>query len=135
MKIAIPLCRGRIAPLFEVAESFLLVDSDLQDIHETVLHAPSAIATENGNWLAERGVAILLCGALSGRLEHFLRQLGIEVHAFLAGDTQDVLKSFLSEGQSGLARYAMPGRGAGVCGQHRLRRRRRYCDFDPFIKE
>lgn len=135
MKIAIPLCRGRIAPLFEVAESFLLVDSIAPDCSVSILHATCATATEKCNWLAENGVAILICGALSGRLERFLRQLGVEVYAFLAGDTQDVLKSFQHEGQAGLVRYAMPGRGAGFCGQNKHRHRRRYCDFDPFIKE
>lgn len=135
MKIAIPLCRGRIAPLFEVAESFLLINALAPDNSGAMSHAPSSTATEKCSWLAEHGVTILLCGALSGSLEHFLRQLGIEVHAFLAGDVHDLLESFLLEGHSGLARYAMPGRRAWFPGQNRHRRRRRHCDFDQFIKE
>lgn len=135
MKIAIPLCRGRVAPLFDVAESIFLVDSESSGSGITVSLRPDLAATEKCHWLATNGVSILLCGALSCSLEQLLHQLGIEVYAFLVGEVQDVLQAYLHEGSASLVRYVMPGRGNGVGMRNRHRQRRRYCDSYPLIKE
>ena len=133
MKIAIPYCRTRIAPLFEEAESFLLVSREFPVDRETLRLKPGLCVAGRCNALAEGGVGILLCGALSGEWERYLKTLGIEVHAFLAAEVQEVLQAYLHAGEPGIVVYAMPGCGQGICGQRRRRYRRRFCDFDSFI--
>lgn len=119
MKIAIPLCRHRIAPLFEAAETFVLLDSDKSDCSpNTKEFRQTAIGDKCRQLLAE-DVAILLCGAISRHWQHQLETLGIEVHAFLAGEIREIAQTFGKEGPAGLSRFAMPGRR-----EHRGNRRR-----------
>lgn len=132
MKIAIPLCRNRIAPLFDVAESFLLVSSD--DRRE-ILSVPQTCTAEKCRILHENGVCVLLSGALSREWQKRMACLGIEIHSFLSGEAQEVLQIFQREGGLGLVHYAMPGCGLGACAQIRRRGRHRLCDFDQLIKE
>ena len=135
MKTAIPLYRNRIAPLFDVSESFLLVNPTQPDDSEITLSMQNVCIAEKCLRLHEQGVSVLLCGAVSRLWLRHLIGLGIEVHAFLTGDAHEVLQTFLCDGDPGLTRYAMPGCGHGACGQRRRQRRRLLCDFDSLIKE
>ena len=121
MRIAIPLCRQRIAPLFESAETFKLVSLDHPGGEPTIRETRSVGVDEKCHMLSLEGTQTLLCGALSRRWRAYLRQLGIEVHAFLAGDAEEILRSFLRDGVGGLGQYAMPG-----CKGNRGGRRRRF---------
>ena len=132
---AIPFSRNRITPLFDVAESFLLINPLQDEDSETILFITKIFAAEKCLRLHEHGVGILLCGAVSHACSRHLSGLGIEVHAFLTGDAREVLHTFFLDGHAGLARFAMPGCGHGACGQRRRRRRRLFCDFDSLFKE
>jgi predicted Fe-Mo cluster-binding NifX family protein len=138
MKIAIPLCRNRIAPLFEVAESFFVFRPEFPDEGET-LHAASGIGVAaKCRWLADTGVSVLLCGALADEWQRRLQDVGVEVHAFLAAEVHEVLQAFRHDGPAGLVRFAMPGRVAcvrGECGRRQRRHRRRFCNFDSVDQE
>ncbi|MEI7431619.1 MAG: hypothetical protein WCL27_14285 [Betaproteobacteria bacterium] len=135
MKTAISLYRNRIAPLFDVAESFLIHNPTQTDDSKIILSMPKVCVAEKCLRLHEHGVSVLLCGALSGVWLKHLTELGIEVHSFLTGDAHEVSQIFLRDGNPGLARYAMPGCGNGSCGQRRRQRRRLFCDFDSHFKE
>ena len=135
MRIAIPLSRNRITPLFDVAESFLLINPSQDEDSESILFISKICAAEKCLRLHEHGVGILLCGAVSRACSRHLSGLGIEVHAFLSGEAREVLHTFILDGSAGLARFAMPGCGHGACGQWRRRRRRLFCDFDSLFKE
>jgi hypothetical protein len=135
MKTAIPLSRDRITPLFDVAESFLLVNPTQPDDAEIILSMPKVSIAEKCMRLHEHGVGVLLCGAVSRVWREHLSGLGIEVHAFLTGNAHEVLQTYLRDGNPGLVRYAMPGCGHGACGQRRRQRRRLYCDSDSLFKE
>ncbi len=129
MKIAVPVCRSRIAPLFDVAETFALFDA--QDTGSTPTQT-GTIDANHGNTcllLLDAGVETVLCGAISRCWQNRLNQLGIEAHGFLAGDIQVIAQIFWQEGPQGLARFAMPGRQH--CGQGRQRRMRRHGGFMP----
>ena len=141
MKIAIPLYGERIAPLFEVAEAFLLFEPQAAEAAERRIVIAGAGIREKCRELAEHGVDVLICGALSRRWDERLRTSGIEVHAFIAANAHTALQSFLEAGATGLERYAMPGRRRGqgkVHGNRRhLHRHGCYamCDFDQLFKE
>lgn len=135
MNIAIPMCRNRISPLFEVAESFWLIRMDCPDLKELLLLPPTMCIAEKCRVLVGSGVVVVLCGALSRKWQDYLATLGVEVHAFLSGDGADVLLAFLSKERGALDCYAMPGRGKGACGHRKRRHRRGFCDFDPLIQE
>ena len=136
MKIAIPLCRQRIAPLFESAETFMLISPGNPDSAPTIREARRLRIDEKCHQLVSDGTRVLLCGALSRQWQDYLRQLGIEVHAFLAGDAEEILRTYLQDGACGLGQYAMPGCKGNQRGDRRRRSgRRNSCECHQFYKE
>ena len=76
--------------------------------------------------LAQQGVSILVCGAISRPLHEMIILNGIQVIPFIAGDLDEVIGAWLSDALDN-DRFAMPGccgRGRGgpkkpCCTQHR----------------
>lgn len=85
--------------------------------------------------LLSAGIGTLLCGAISRRWQSQLEMLGIEVHAFLAGDVQEIARTFQREGAAGLNRFAMPGRQQGGNGNRRRFRRCSSCAHHQLHEE
>ena len=136
MKIAIPLCRQRISPLFESAEAFMLISLGNPDSEPTIREARCLRVDEKCHQLFFEETRVLLCGALSRQWQAYLQRLGIEVHAFLAGNVEEVLRTYRQYGVGGLEQYAMPG----CKGNHRGGRRHRSggrntCEHHQFQKE
>ena len=121
MKIAIPLCRQRIAPLFESAETFMLISLGNPDSEPTICEVRCLRVDEKCHQLFSKEARVLLCGALSRQWQAYLQRLGIEIHAFLAGNVEEILRTYLQDGVGGLGQYAMPG----CKGNHRGGRRHR----------
>lgn len=132
MIIAIPLCRHRVAPLFEAAETFVFFDSGESDSPMSTREFRCVPVGEKCQQLLAAEVATLLCGAISRRWQHQLELLGVEVHAFLAGDVREIAQTFAQEGSAGLNRFAMPGRQRGGNGYRRRFRRCGLYDNSPF---
>lgn len=119
MKIAIPNWNGRISPVFDVAETILLVelgpDGGRSDRH---LVCPSQTSVDRrATVLAAGGAETLICGAISRPLEMAVASLGIHVIPHVCGDIDDVLEAF-ANGTLDDARHRMPG----CCGRQRRRR-------------
>ena len=133
MKIAIPLCRQRIAPLFESAETFILISLDNPDSEPTIRETRRLHIDEKCHQLFSDGTGVLLCGALSRQWQDYLGQMGIEVHPFLAGDAEEILRTYRQDGERGLGQYAMPGCKGNRRGGRGRRLRRRHtgelCQF------
>lgn len=131
MKIAIPKCRRRIAPLFEVAERFLIVDLQASPRGGAtplrIWRADDLLIDEKCRELHAQGVQVLLCGALSKAWESYLIELSIEVHSFLLGNIDEILATFQREGAPGMYRLAMPGRLRHRGGQGRANGERPGC--------
>ena len=132
MLTAIPIWQGRISPVLDVAQRFLLVE--FNDEMET---APSAIHLEAGSPITrvqqfvDLGVKKIVCGALSKNMQLQFSSKGIAVTAGICGDVDAVLDAIRS-GTLDSPELAMPGGccrglesrgGAGLCGQHRRRTR------------
>ena len=127
MKIAIPACRNRIAPLFDVAETVVLFDAPNAQGASTQTVTIDTAHDDVSQLLIDAGVGTVLCGAISRCWQNRLNQLGIKVLGFLAGDVQVIAQTFWQEGPRGLASFAVPGwqhRGQG-----RQRRMRRHGGF------
>lgn len=127
MKIAVPVCRNRIAPLFDVAETFVLFDAPDAESAPTQTVTIDAPHGDTSRLLLDAGVGTVLCGAISRCWQNRLNRDGIEVHGFLAGEIPVIAQTYQQEGPRGLARFAMPGwqhRGQG-----RQRRMRRHGGF------
>jgi predicted Fe-Mo cluster-binding NifX family protein len=120
MRVAIPHWQGRVSPVFDVAGNLLLVDvaNGKEQARQNV-----AIGAEQpqarANLLAEHGVTVLICGAISWPLERALSAAGIEVIPQTCGDVGQVLAAF-TNGQLQQGAFLMPG----CCGRRRRFRAR-----------
>jgi predicted Fe-Mo cluster-binding NifX family protein len=117
MRIALPIWNGRIAPVFDVASRLMLADVESGTaLQKWVTVLPQRPEYDGGEGLEALGVDVLVCGAISRRLEGLVRSRGISVAPFIAGEAEGVLLAWL-DGRLSSETYAMPG-----CGR-RCRRR------------
>lgn len=121
MKVAIPHWQGRVSPVFDVAGNLLLADIEdgkVLECHSTWLTTDDLQA--RANHLADLGVDLLICGAISWPLERALCHAGVDVFAQTCGEVEDVLEAFV-EGRLEQDAFLMPG----CCGRRRARQRLR----------
>ncbi len=131
MKIAVPDWQGRVSPVFDVAEQIVLVDLDDGDGDpRRTERLGNAGPHDRTRQLADLGVEVLVCGAISWSLEALLNTNGIRVIPFVCGNVADVVQAFrddtLKDGQ-----YAMPG----CCRKRRQARNRRRGGGNSIIEE
>jgi predicted Fe-Mo cluster-binding NifX family protein len=109
MRIAVPDWQGRVSPVFDVAEQVLLVDLDgpVESSRRTELLGDTAVHAR-ARRLAELGVDVVVCGAISWQLEALLTGSGIRVIPLVCGAVEEIVQAF-REGTLEDERYAMPG--------------------------
>lgn len=126
MRIALPICQGRVSPVFDVASRLALVELTGQ---AELARKEVALSSGRADGLAERlsdwGVDLLICSALSQELQMALHSAGIRVQAHICGDVESVLAAYKAGGLQD-ARFVMPGccrrrrgRQRGACGCQR----------------
>lgn len=107
--IAFTIWRDRISPVFDSSQNVLILDIENGaeiSRHPVTLetHASSSRARE----LAELGVQVLVCGAISLPFANAIESMGINIIPFVAGDINPVICSFL-EGTVQSSNFRMPG--------------------------
>jgi len=115
MRIAIPVYRSRVSPVFDYAREMIVLDIAEGRIvgrarHETESLFPATRARQ----LADLGVEVLVCGGISMAMARMIEAEGIRVVPWVAGDVEEVATGFMN-GWLMQPRFAMPG-----C--HRMRR-------------
>lgn len=105
MRVALPICRGRISPVFDVSQHLRLVEVKDGAAVNQIEHL---VVGDRIRELAELGVKTLICGAVSQELEHDLRAHGIEVTAGVSGPVDEVVEAYL-EDRLRDGKYVMPG--------------------------
>lgn len=109
MKAAFPYWIGRVAPVFDTARQIRVVEAESGEIVDTVhetLHED--VLVQKALRLAEMGVSVLVCGAISIPLHEMVVSYGIKVFPFVAGDLDDVVQAWL-DGNLERDAFAMPG--------------------------
>ena len=115
VKVAIPTWDARVSPVFDVAKRLLVVDveGDVEvSREETAIDETQLIP--RARRVAELGVDVLVCGAVSRPLEAMLVAAGVRVVPQTCGPVEDVLRAFVS-GQLADNAFLMPG----CCGRRR----------------
>lgn len=108
MKIAISHWRGRISPVFDVAQQVLLVDLDSNQVVRQHLSLGSGDPFCRAREIVDLGAELLVCGAISHSLEKALVHAGVRVAGFTCGDVDTILAA-LQTGRLGEACFRMPG--------------------------
>ena len=115
MKVAIPIWNGRISPVFDVAKHLLVIEA--ADGTEVSRHEEDLRETSLGDRakrIADAGLDVLICGAVSWPLEAMLVSAGVRVVPYRCGPVEDVLRAFAAGGLTERA-FLMPG----CCGRRR----------------
>ena len=122
MRVAVPIWNNRVSPVFDTAQRLLLVDyEDGTEVARAEKAIDQVPLPRRATRLAEYGVDVLLCGAISRPLSAMLSGAGISVIPFVTGPVDDVLAACI-EGRLPDAGLLMPG-----CGRRgRFRRGRRW---------
>jgi predicted Fe-Mo cluster-binding NifX family protein len=105
MWIAVPEWQGRVSPVLDVARRLRLFD-----VREAEVVARLEHRVDGGDpvrELAELGVEMVICGALSRHLLQVLTSLGVVVHAEVCGEVDQVVQAHL-EGRLDELRFASP---------------------------
>lgn len=119
-RVAISAWQDRISPVFDTAGGVLVVDVDGSFPTDRIaVVLPEGPVQTRVTSLAENGVEVLLCGAISKPLHEMLEAVGIAVTPFLLGSVDDVIRAYIEDRLSE-PRYIMPG-----CGRRRRQRRGR----------
>ncbi|MDH7502259.1 MAG: NifB/NifX family molybdenum-iron cluster-binding protein [Verrucomicrobiota bacterium] len=127
MTVALPVSNGRISPVLDAAVRLLVVTRRRgEEIGRSELLLGQLSSSELARKVAELGVDVLLCAAVSESLLQELEANGVRVERHLCGDIEEVLKAF-SCGRLWQPQFRMPGcwsgiGGRGCCRRHRLRR-------------
>jgi predicted Fe-Mo cluster-binding NifX family protein len=99
MKVAITHWNQRISPVFDVCREAIILEIENRSILSRVAEN---LSSENPLVKIERllslGVETLICGAISEPVCWELTRRNIKVIAFIAGEIEEVLRAFLSEG-------------------------------------
>ena len=123
MKTAFAHWENRIAPVFDVAHQVRVIESESGSIvaeSEEVL--TDDLPAGKVRRLADLGVGMLVCGAISKPLEAIVTAYGIQLVPFVAGELGEVIEAWL-QGRLKREAFAMPG----CCGHGRRLRRGQAC--------
>ena len=119
MKVAIATWAGRISPVFDAARHLLVVEIEGgAEIGRREIVLGETPAPGLAKRLADLGVDVLICGAISWPLEAMVAATGVRVVPQMCGPTEGVLGAFVT-GPWPQRAFRMPG-----CGGRRRRRSR-----------
>jgi predicted Fe-Mo cluster-binding NifX family protein len=95
MKTAFTVWNDRIAPLFDVAGKIHLVESEAGDITaQTSICLDDPLPALKVRRLADLGVKMLVCGAISRAAQHMVTAYGIELVSYINGDLDTVIDAW-----------------------------------------
>lgn len=109
MRVAIPVFRSRISPVFDTAHRCLLVEyRQKEEISKQELTVHGFSASERVDIFSKEGVNLLICGGISGMVQRRMEVAGIKVLSGRAGRVEEILEA-QRNGLLGSARFRMPG--------------------------
>jgi predicted Fe-Mo cluster-binding NifX family protein len=109
MIIAIPICAGRISPVFDAARQLLLLEvSEGVEVGRRIMNLGETDGERRARRIAEAGTDVLICGAISSPLRAWLRASRIRVYADTCGPIDEVTGTFIS-GRWRAESFLMPG--------------------------
>jgi predicted Fe-Mo cluster-binding NifX family protein len=106
MRLAVPVWNGRVSPVLDVATRLMVVDVIGREATFTETHRLAG--PDRAGVVAELGVDVLVCGAVSRELEERLVANGVEVIAEVRGEVHEVIRAKL-DGALSQPCFMLPG--------------------------
>jgi predicted Fe-Mo cluster-binding NifX family protein len=114
-RVAVPTWKGRVSPVFDVAEHLLLVDLDGgRERDRTVHHVSGGEPLQRAQVLTSRDVDVLVCGAISRTMEQVLTAAGVEVVPGIRGEVDAVLRAYAGRTLRRDPALHLPGRRRAI---------------------
>ena len=109
VRVAIPIFRSRISPVFDSCTRVLLVDIEHnREMERSEIYLDELSLTERLSILQKSRVAIVICGGISDLLQNMLQSVKISLIAGIAGEVEQVVTAYLSE-RLDEPQFHMPG--------------------------
>jgi predicted Fe-Mo cluster-binding NifX family protein len=109
LRIAVPVWKGRISPVLDVATELLLVDADAgQETARTEERFTPGLLPERVRMLSDLGVDAVICGTVSRQMASMLAAQGVTIFPCMRGEVDDVIGSVVRSGVPD-SRFFMPG--------------------------
>jgi len=105
MRLAVPNCRGRISPVFDVARRYRIIDVEYGMITDQADHV---VCGDPCRELVGLGVDQVICAGITRELQRCLANHEVAVRAGYCGIIDEVVDAFLS-GRLDVGAYNMPG--------------------------
>lgn len=133
MKTALTIWGNRISPVFDSANTLLIVEIQEQKVcsrrYEPFYpHAPSRLAER----LADLDIKVLICGAISELPANIIEFAGVQLIPFISGSVDEVLDAY-ARGAASVDTFLMPG--CRCKGREQSRRGKKQRDGLRQIKE
>ncbi|MBU2646076.1 dinitrogenase iron-molybdenum cofactor biosynthesis domain-containing protein [bacterium] len=113
MKLAITAWEDRVSPLCDAARSLLIVSfENRQMVKEGFVSFEAGTPLLQASMLADLGVDVLICGAITESLSMLIERYTIQVIPFVSGRVDHILDAF-SKGTLRQKDFRMPGCGSG----------------------
>ena len=110
-KVAIPIFRSRVAPVFDYCVRVSVFDiGDDRQMERSELYLGTLSPIERVGALIKEGVTTLVCGGMSEALDKLFQTSGISVIGDTGGPVEEVLEAFISH-RIDEAQYRSPGMG------------------------
>jgi len=109
VRVAVPIFRSRISPVFDSCTRVLLVDIEgNREMHRSEIYLDELSLTERVAILQKSGVGTVICGGISELMCSMLLGANIAPIPGIAGNVEQVVRAYLAEGL-GAPQFQMPG--------------------------
>ena len=120
-KVAITVWEERVSPVFDAANTLLIVEIVDTKVVGTHYHRfDPTLISQLINILGDQGVVLLICGAVSEGPAKLLEASGLELIPFIAGNISEVLAMLVSKNPA-WREMKMPGCGRNICCRGKIR--------------
>ena len=124
MKIAIPIWDGRVSPVMDTASRLLILKiKNKREVSRSFLPLPKLNRIRCAQFIANVGIDILICGAISRPYEKAILHQGIKLYAWIMGDVDEIISAYIADNLR-KKDFHLPG----CCRRRRQRNRNRFDD-------
>ncbi|BBO71185.1 hypothetical protein DSCA_51150 [Desulfosarcina alkanivorans] len=109
IRIAIPIFRNKVSPVFDSCTRVFLVDIEAnREIDRKEIYLDALALTERVTILLKSGVDTVICGGISDVMASMLTGVKIDLISDITGEVDHVLKAYLDRGLD-QTQFHLPG--------------------------
>ena len=96
-KVAIPILNERVSPVMDNACHLLITEIvDDREVSRTVIDIPQANISNRASFLAQLGIDVLICGAISQQFEQMIAASGIRILPWYCGSCNEIIVAYFN---------------------------------------